>query len=52
MPEDVARYRDTPALVIALALREGRVISAADAPAACRSARVAQPLTRLAVMPG
>lgn len=28
-PEDVDRYRDTPALVIAPALREGRVIYAA-----------------------
>lgn len=28
-PEDVARYRDSPALVIAPALRDGRVIYAA-----------------------
>jgi predicted nucleotidyltransferase len=28
-PEDVERYRDTPALVIAPALREGRVVYAA-----------------------
>jgi predicted nucleotidyltransferase len=33
-PEDVERYRESPALVIAPALREGRVVYAAAAPAA------------------
>ena len=33
-PKDVERYCDTPALVIAPALREGRVVYAADSPAA------------------
>lgn len=37
-PEDVERYRDTHCLVICPALKEGRVIYDAEAPAAGRSA--------------